>query len=110
MFFLRFEELSKSRNLSVNAVASILGLSSGSVTAWKKGTIPCIFTLKKLADYFEVSIEYIFGFSDIPKNTAPKSKEEAAECLLRFIVNRAGSEEERQKLIGFADIFLDKHD
>ena len=64
MFFERFNELSKNENTSVNAVAKKLGISSGSVTAWKGGTEPSISAIIKIAKYFKVSIDYLIGLTN----------------------------------------------
>ena len=67
MFFERFNELSKKENTSVNAVAKEIGLSSGSLTAWKNGTDPNINSIIKIAQYFNVSTDYLLGLTDNPK-------------------------------------------
>jgi transcriptional regulator with XRE-family HTH domain len=61
MFFEKFNELAKKENSSVNAVAKSLNLSSGSVTAWKGGTEPSLSAVSKIADYFNVSTDYLLG-------------------------------------------------
>lgn len=61
LFFTRFAELCRENNLSPNAVAKKLRISSGSITAWKKGTVPRFETIQKLADYFHVSTDYLMG-------------------------------------------------
>lgn len=49
--------------MTVNELVRILDLSSGSPTAWKRGTIPRNATLVKIADYFNVSTDYLLGKS-----------------------------------------------
>ena len=61
IFFERFAELCKENNETPNSVAKALGISSGSVTAWKNGTAPRSQTVSKLADYFYVSTDYLLG-------------------------------------------------
>lgn len=61
MFFERYSELCKEANSSPNAVAKRLSISSGSVTAWKNGTLPRIETVRRIADYFHVSADYLLG-------------------------------------------------
>lgn len=61
LFFDRFCQLCKEDDISPNAVAKKLSISSGSITAWKKGVIPRTTTLQKLADYFHVSADYLLG-------------------------------------------------
>lgn len=61
IFFTRFQALCKQHKTSVNAVARELGASSGSVTAWKNGTVPRSTTLAKIAEYFGVTADYLLG-------------------------------------------------
>ena len=67
MFFERFSALCKERGETPNSVAKLIGASSGSVTAWKKGTDPRNATLAKIADHFEVTTDYLLG----KENKAP---------------------------------------
>lgn len=60
-FFERYSQLCSSVNGTPNSVAKELGISSGSVTAWKNGTEPRSKTLTKIADYFDVSTDYLLG-------------------------------------------------
>ena len=56
MFWDNFLRLCNQVGKSPNAVAAEIGIkSSGSVTAWKNGTVPYARTLQKIADYFGVS-------------------------------------------------------
>ena len=49
--------LMEERGINAYQLEQALGLSNGSVSKWKKH-YPRLDTAKKLADYFEVSIEY----------------------------------------------------
>ena len=70
-FFNRFSALCRENGKSPNAVASEIGVSSGSVTVWKQnGTMPRTETLKKVAEYFNVSIESLLA--DDEKNPPPE--------------------------------------
>ena len=66
MFWNRFYELCQRQNVSPNAVAKELGISSGAVTEWKKGRVPRHTLLEKIADYFNVSVDYLLGKQDSP--------------------------------------------
>lgn len=61
MFWSVLLELCKEKGVSPNHVAGEIGLSSASVTYWKNGSIPRSLTLSKLADYFDVTPEYLLG-------------------------------------------------
>lgn len=69
MFFERYSALCKEHNETPNSVAKIIGASSGSVTAWKKGTDPRNATLTKIADFFGVTTDYLLGKDDAKKPT-----------------------------------------
>ena len=56
--FERIEELRKSRGISQGKLEKELGFSNGSISKWKSST-PNPERLKKLADYFGVSVEYL---------------------------------------------------
>ncbi len=61
MFWERFNKLCANQGKSPNAVAKELGIPSGSITAWSKGVIPRNSTLKKIADFFGISIGWLCG-------------------------------------------------
>lgn len=61
MFWTQFQLLCSKIGKSPNGVAKEIGLSSGTVTFWKNGKIPKSDTLKKLADYFGVTVDYLLG-------------------------------------------------
>ena len=90
-FFDRFNELCRERGETPNSVAKKLGIPSGSVTAWKKGTEPRSKTVWKLVDFFGVDFNYMLGRTsrptsfhsengkiivNVPKNVTHLSKEE----------------------------------
>jgi len=66
MFYDRFYSLAKKEKTSVSAVGKELGISSGSITAWKKGTEPSAAMVSKIANYFNVTTDYLLGLSDTP--------------------------------------------
>lgn len=62
MFFDVFKNLCTMHGISPNGAAKALGLSSAIVTKWKKtGAVPKGETLNKIADYFNVSVDYLLG-------------------------------------------------
>lgn len=61
MFWNRFYSLCIQNNTKPLNVATNLHFSSGSITKWKKGSVPSGETLLKIANYFNVSIDYLLG-------------------------------------------------
>ena len=64
MFWEKFQYLSEIKGMKPHAVLKELEISSGSANNWKKGTIPNGEILKKIADYFEVSIDSLLDFDE----------------------------------------------
>ena len=55
-----FEKLVKQRGVTVADVCKATGISSSTMTDWKKGRYaPKADKLQKIADYFEVSLEFL---------------------------------------------------
>ena len=61
----RIKNLRKEGALSQMALASKIDSNQKQVSKWERGQIePNIDMLKKLADYFDVSVDYLIGRSD----------------------------------------------
>lgn len=81
MFFTIFYKLCEERGTSPNAVAKQLGISSGTVTGWKKGVQPRTKrTIQKVADYFGVSVNYMLGYE---QKETPDISEDARRKMLK---------------------------
>lgn len=62
----RFKQLRKERGMTQAELASLLFVKQQSVTNYEKGVnTPDISVLKKMAQIFEVSIDYLVGLTDI---------------------------------------------
>lgn len=75
MFWNVYCELCAKENLSPNAAAKEIGISSGAITQWKRGIIPRIGSIHKIADYFGVPVEYLLK-EDQQEATVPTQKDE----------------------------------
>ncbi|MBS6447554.1 MAG: helix-turn-helix transcriptional regulator [Clostridiales bacterium] len=68
MFWERFYNMCIAKGTKPNPVAKEIGVSSGVITKWKtEGTLPNGETLIKIADYLDVSIDYLVGRTDKPE-------------------------------------------
>ena len=59
MFWTRFYEICNDNQISPNAFAKEVKISSGVVTKWKKGSLPSTDALLKISNYFDISIDYL---------------------------------------------------
>lgn len=113
MFYDVYNKLCKNKNMSATAVALTLGISRGTVSAWKnKGITPNGDTLQKVADYFDVTIDYLLGKDQI-KNTSDEQSEvdEIVEVLknnpgmrILFSKTRNATKEDIEKVIKMLEI------
>ncbi|MCL1919179.1 MAG: helix-turn-helix domain-containing protein [Peptococcaceae bacterium] len=61
----RLKELRKQKNLSQKALGEIIGLSKRGIQNYESGiNNPTSEVLSKLADYFDVSVDYLLGRID----------------------------------------------
>lgn len=66
----RIEMLAKSKNVSVSAMLSELGMNKNALFTMKNsGYLPRIESLCKFANYFGVSVDYLIGRTDNPNIT-----------------------------------------
>ena len=64
MFIQRFNELCKEKNVTRYKLANDLQIGNSTIYGWEKGQQPTADKLIKLADYFEVSTDYLLGRSN----------------------------------------------
>lgn len=91
--FDNIKRLSKSRGKNVKQVALELGFGENIFYAWKKQT-PSADKLQAVADYFNVSVDYLMG-----RDTSEMQKLDPAEdkIVTMFRKNTAGMTEEEKE-------------
>lgn len=58
----RIKELREEKNLSQRKLAEITGIKQANISRWEKGiNIPNVIDCWSLADFFNVSIDYLIG-------------------------------------------------
>jgi transcriptional regulator with XRE-family HTH domain len=90
-FYDRYINLCASVHKSPSKVAEEIGLSRPAVSSWKTGKAkPSDVTVLKIAEYFNVSINYLLGESEEPeeikKDPIPKNGNEVSD-LDTFTLN-----------------------
>lgn len=102
------------RETTPNEVAKKLGISSGAVSNWKlKDVIPRGKTIEILADYFNVSVDYLLG-----KEKKPSDNGELEEYLeelrsnedmrMMFSLCRGATKEDVAKAVEIVKAYLGK--
>ena len=81
MFSQRFKELRKERKLSQAKVAEDLDMSQATIASWEAGSrMPLSDMVPQIADYFQVSIDYLFG-------TKKPTKQPISDDDIRFALS-----------------------
>jgi transcriptional regulator with XRE-family HTH domain len=80
----RLRDLREKKNVSQAEVANFLGIERTTYTAYESGKSRPVRCLDKLAQYYNVSIDYILGLSDspLPKEIRFDSLAEKEKTLL----------------------------
>ena len=60
MIYTKVQELCKKNKITIYKLEKELGFPNASICKWKT-SVPTVDKLKKVADYFGVSIEYFLG-------------------------------------------------
>ena len=102
IFWKNFFFLCEDRETKPLRVVTELGIASGSITKWKKGTIPSAKNLQKLAGYFNVTVEYFFV--DHEENLPGPKNEHEEDELWEKITQL--DEIDRNKVDGFVSGLL----
>jgi transcriptional regulator with XRE-family HTH domain len=88
MFYDIVNNLCKERKTTITRMAEDIGLSNAAPTSWRKGSVPKLSTLEKIADYFDVSVDYLRGV-ETKKAPTPKGEREYSDLDLIEAVMRA---------------------
>lgn len=64
MFWERFTEECALKGVKPNQIADEIGVSSGTLTKWKKGALPNVDKLIAVSSYFGVTTDYLLGLSE----------------------------------------------
>lgn len=74
----RIQSLLDSKKISQSELEKTLGFGKGTMTKWKGTTAPSADKLLKIAEYFDVTLDYLMTGNDgaLKKNTALTPKDE----------------------------------
>lgn len=73
MYYENFERLCKERGVTASKVSKATGISTATLSNWKKGNYtPKQDKLQKIADYFDVSVDFLMN-GTIPGDLDPET-------------------------------------
>ena len=89
MFYNKFVQLCQRDGISPSKAASLIGFNRSSVSMWKaQGYTPRREILVKIANYFNVSVDYLLGEEDKEKKTTEYDGLSEGEKELLDLFNR----------------------
>ena len=97
---------------SPNAVCKAIGLSNAAATGWKNGTLPKADVLVKVADYLNVSVDYLLGrtmFHDLKQTVDEMKKKNAPDSEIKSVISdkvNQLSDSQLDRLQGYLDALL----
>lgn len=99
------KKLCKKRGISVTMLENELELPDNTIYQWKNRT-PSVDRLQVVADYFNVSVDYLLGRTENPhlNNEVPK---EAATIAAH--IDDDATEEDMQKILEYIDFIQQKY-
>ncbi|HDP1317309.1 TPA: helix-turn-helix transcriptional regulator [Enterococcus faecalis] len=97
--------LASEKKMSIRQLEETLGFGNGVINRWRKNT-PGSDKLKKVADYFNVSVDYLLGRTDNIKDTDSKIQRPKVKMLARKMDKLDDSQ--LDAIDGLIDNFFDK--
>lgn len=84
------QDLIKEHGLNISKLAELTGVNVQTIHNWSSGQKPKnIVQIKKVADFFDVSIEYLcFGESDNKKNDLNEYRDEINAGVFEVVLRR----------------------
>lgn len=107
--FERVKTLAKNRSKTMKQVTLDLGYSENYFYSLKSGKQPSAEKLKELADYFNVSVDYLLGRTENP-NPVDKNQLTVEEALSTVMSSdgKPLTENDREILSGIIEAYLEK--
>lgn len=102
----RIDELAKKQKISVFDLSLKLGMGRNAIYQWKK-SVPNVEAVQKVADYFNVSVDYLLGRSENMNNTDMDTKLERMMDNAMSYDGKPISDEDRPIIKGILKAYFD---
>lgn len=111
---MNLRKLRKAEGLTQQALAEKMGVSRSTVAMWETGTDCGMENAQRLAELFGVSLDYLMGRTDDPKEvlTTPTGEDTETYTILSRAARRMTEEEQKKALemmkVLFSEVFKDE--
>lgn len=94
-FYDRYAALCKEKDLNPQSreMFAVTGVTTGTISGWKRGSEPRPSVLVNIARYFDVSVDYLVGLSNVRNNMLSRHEQLLIDAF------RAADEEGQQEII-----------
>lgn len=96
----------KKHGITAKKMLLDLGYSDNLISQWKKGSEPSAFKLKRIAEYLDVSTDYLLGNTE---NPTPPKKEFSETDRLNYDISTL-SPEDRKKAEEYVQLLKTRED
>lgn len=104
---IRLKELRKTKGINQQKLALLLNMTQANISRYELGSSqPDFETLIQLADYFEVSVDYLIGRTDY--NLPPQKHNALEDAFLEKY--RKLDRFDQRKLEGYLDCLIEQND
>ncbi|MGK0606747.1 helix-turn-helix domain-containing protein [Enterococcus gilvus] len=93
----KIKQLADGQKISIRRLEELLGYGNGTIRRWEKQT-PGVDKIQKVADFFDVSTDYLLGRSNVPSKNDEKLSEQEQQLLMRFRRGSKNVPEEKREL------------
>ena len=109
----RIKELCYQRGITISKLESDLGFGNSSIKKWEKISSPSIDKIVKVANYFDVTTDYLIGRSDIAEDASDIMQDDDIISFQRAREKMSPKDRERMMQLlrlGFQKAFEDGDD
>ncbi len=101
--------LASEKKMSIRQLEETLGFGNGVINRWRKNT-PGSDKLKKVADYFDVSVDYLLGRTENPNTVENENANISPEFFAIQRKSKKLSQKEQQKLLKLMELTFEEID
>ena len=112
VLFSRIRQLCDMKGVSVTRLEAELGFSTSTIRKWKSSSVPNSASIVKIAQYFNVSTDYLLGVTDIQSTADEFVNDDDIVSLQRARLQMSPQDRERMMQllrIGFEYAFRDEN-
>lgn len=113
VLYQRIKQLCSRKGITISKLESDLGFGNSSIKKWEKSSSPSIDKIVKVSTYFDVSIDYLMGRTDIESSMSEIIGDEDIISFQR--ARQKMTPKDREKMmqmlkLGFEYAFSDEED